>query len=105
MANNLATILDEDPEFFTPARLAAVTEQEIRQRIYNSLEEFALVDERARLIREVGQFMVDKQLTFEAFVRANLDCQDLVKAIIDNLPGFRDHAEYMDRTIFFYKRA
>jgi len=105
MANNLATILDDDPEFFTPARLAAVTEQEIRQRIYNSLEEFALVDERARLIREVGQIMVEKELTFEAFVRANLDCQDLVKAIIDNLPGFRDHAEYMGRTIFFYKRA
>ena len=26
MSNNLETILDEDPEFFTPARLAAVTE-------------------------------------------------------------------------------
>ena len=36
MAKNLASILDSDPEFFTAARLATVTEQVIRDRIYNS---------------------------------------------------------------------
>ena len=49
--------------------------------------------------------MLDKQITFEAFVRASIECTPLVKSIIDNLPGFRDHAEYNGRTIFFYKRA
>ena len=59
MTRNLEKILDSDPEWFTPARLATVTEHEIRDKVFASNGKFALVDERARLIREVGQRLME----------------------------------------------
>lgn len=97
MTRNLEKILDSEPEFFTPARLATVTEAEIRQRVFAGNTKFALVDERARLVREVGQRLLERQMNFEGFVRANLSCTKLVKAIIDTFEGFRDQAIYKGR--------
>ena len=57
MTGNLDKVFCSDPEFFTPARLAVVTEQEIREKVFNGNELFALVDERARLVREIGQHL------------------------------------------------
>ena len=36
MTRNLEKVLDADPEFFTPARLATVTEQEIREKVFDN---------------------------------------------------------------------
>lgn len=57
MTRNLEKILNADPDFFTPTRLAQVTEEEIRQKVYDGNEKFALVDERARLVRQLGSQM------------------------------------------------
>lgn len=105
MTRNLEKILDSDPGFFTPARLATVTEQQVRELVFAGNEKFALVDERARLVREVGQHLLSSQMTFEGFVSSNLSCTRLVKAIIDTFDGFRDQAIYKGRQVFFYKRA
>ena len=59
MTRNLEKIIDTDPEFFTAERLARVTEDEIRQNVFDGNQKFALVDERARLVRELGQRMLD----------------------------------------------
>ena len=74
MTRNLEKILDSDPDFFTPQRLAAVTEEQIRELVFDNNQKFALVDERARLVREMGSRLLDSQMTFEGFVRANLSC-------------------------------
>ena len=57
-ARNLEKLLNEDPEFFTPERLAVVTEDFVRDKIFSGLGKFALLDERARLLRELGQTMI-----------------------------------------------
>ena len=35
ITKNLEKVLDNDPDFFTPARLKTVTEDEIRARVYD----------------------------------------------------------------------
>ena len=105
MTRNLEKILNEDPEWFTPARLAVVTEEEIRAKVFANNQSFALVDERARLVREVGQRLLDLNLTFINFVELNKSCPRLVKAVVDTFEGFRDQAIYKGRQVFFYKRA
>ena len=54
MTRNLEKLLDTDPEFFTPLRLSEATEDFIREKVYDGNEKFALVDERARLVRQLG---------------------------------------------------
>ena len=68
MTRNLEKVLDSEPDFFTPIKLATVTEQEIRKKVFNNNQKFALVDERARLVREVGQRLLDADKTFLSFV-------------------------------------
>lgn len=53
MTRNLEKILINDPEFFTCARLKSVTKQNLREMVFADLE-FALVDERARIINEMA---------------------------------------------------
>lgn len=105
MTRNIEKILDSEPSFFTPLRLATVTEGEIRRRVFNNNWKFALVDERARLLREIGQRLLDADKTFLSFVQANTSCPKLVKSIVDTFEGFRDQAIYKGRQVFFYKRA
>ena len=91
MTRNLEKVLDADPEFFTPARLATVTEQEIREKVFDNNSQFCLVDERARLVRQLGlRIQESATQTFLSFVEANTSCPRLVKAIVDTFEGFRD---------------
>lgn len=105
MTRNLEKILKADPEFFTLPRLAVVTEQEIREKVFDGNTNFALIDERARLVREIGCRLSEKQMSFVQFVQNTPSCSLLVKAIIDTFEGFRDQAIYKGRQTFFYKRA
>lgn len=54
MTRNLEKILIHDPDFFTCARLKTVTEQNLREEVFANLKDFALVDERARIINEMA---------------------------------------------------
>jgi len=92
MTRNLEKLLDEDPEFFTPKRLAIVEESLIKEKIFDG-RNFGLLDERARLLRQLGAAFVNLNETFEEFVKSQgtvVDCVDLVRRITELLPGFRD---------------
>lgn len=60
MTKALAQILREEPEFFTSERLSLLTEQELRAKVFKDLEIFPLMDERARLVREVGHVVTKR---------------------------------------------
>ena len=90
MTRNLEKVLDTDPDFFTAERLAEVTESEIREKVFDGNEKFALVDERARLVRQLGQRVKETGMSLLALVRANSSCPKLAKAIVDTFEGFRD---------------
>ena len=53
MTKNLAKILDSSPDFFKPEKLAEVTAAFLKTEVFNNME-FALLEERARIVREVG---------------------------------------------------
>lgn len=103
MTRNLEKVLDSDPDFFTVPRLASVTEAQIRELIFAGNLKFGLVDERARLVRQLGLRLQEASCPdFLTFMRRHassdtsssqevaISCPRLVKAIIDTFEGFRD---------------
>jgi hypothetical protein len=53
MTKNLAKILHTNPECFSAELLSAMTSEWLNQFVFNNLD-FALLEERARIVREVG---------------------------------------------------
>jgi hypothetical protein len=53
MAKNLAKLFDSDPDFFLAERLANVNSDYVRSKVFENLE-FSLIDERTRIVNEVG---------------------------------------------------
>ncbi len=106
MTKNLAKILDSDPDYFHPENLAKTSAYWLKKEIFNSLD-FALLDERARIIREVGLVLsLDYSGSFYEYLqRANFDAVLLVRRIAKDFTGFRDEAIYDGEQVFFYKRA
>lgn len=54
MTKAFAKILKATPDFFTPSGLALTTSDFLKENVFTTPNEFALLDERARLLREVG---------------------------------------------------
>ena len=66
----------------------------------------ALLDERTRLLREVGENVRTQYGSYEAFVKtAGHSAVKLVNLVAATFPGFRDHAIYKGKQVFFLKRA
>lgn len=106
MTKNLAKVLDNEPSYFRPENLAKTTADWLKKEIFNSLD-FALLDERARIVREVGLVLtLDYSGSFYEYLRrANFDAVLLVRQIAKDFTGFRDEAIYDGEQVFFYKRA
>ncbi|TNV73753.1 hypothetical protein FGO68_gene10301 [Halteria grandinella] len=106
MTKNLAKILHSNPECFSAEMLSAMTPEWLKQFVFNNLE-FALLEERARIVREVG--IVIHTFYKGSFVKylsnVNWDAVKLVRQIAMDFTGFRDEAIYNGEQIFFYKRA
>ncbi|CDW83988.1 UNKNOWN [Stylonychia lemnae] len=106
MTKNLAKILDEQPDFFIPKQLTLVQADELKSRVFNNME-FALLEERARIVREIG-YIVETSFdgSFVKFLeRSDFDVPTLIKDIVQNFSGFRDEAIYQGEQVCFYKRA
>ena len=102
MARNLEKMLDTNPDFFTPNCLAEVQEEYLREHIFDGNKQFALVDERARLLRELGTELkglgTNEGSTFMDFIgKSGHDAPTLVKQVLDTFAGFRDQAIYQGR--------
>jgi len=50
MTRNFEKILKTNPEYFT-ANLSATTSDFLKEKVFTTEDEFALLDERARLLR------------------------------------------------------
>eukprot|EP00892_Ulva_mutabilis_P007559 jgi/Ulvmu1/5175/UM021_0192.1 len=88
------------------AALMNVSVENVRQ-MFRGASVVPLEEERARLLREVGQVLQSK---FSGKVsnlirKASHSAVHLVTLIAESFPGFRDHAVYNGRQVFFYKRA
>lgn len=106
MTKNLAKILEGSPEWFTAKRLSSVSATELKSSVFNNME-FALLEERARIVREIGA-VIDAYYggSFLKYMeKTGYDAVKLVRQIAMDFTGFRDEAIYNGEQIFFYKRA
>jgi len=71
MTRNLEKVLIKDPEFFTCDRLIDVTEEWLREHVYENNSKFCLVNERARILNEVGYIIkTEFDSSFYEFVKS-----------------------------------
>lgn len=95
MTKNLARILDERPEWFEAEGLQKVTAEVLKKEVFNIKEgEFSLLEERARIVREVGVVIQSeyKGSFMEFMDRGGWDSVRLVRQIAKEFTGFRDEA-------------
>jgi hypothetical protein len=106
MTKNLAKILDEDPDCFKAENLATITSKYLKEKVFNDME-FALLEERARIVREVGAVIHHYYggSFLEFLKRCDFDAVRLVREVARDFTGFRDEAIYNGEQVFFYKRA
>jgi len=77
------------------------------RQILGANGELQLIEARAHILNELGAFLIAKyngevNRLVEAAEKSALK---LVGLLVENLPSFRDVAEYYGKTIYFYKRA
>lgn len=80
MTKNLAKVLDSNPDYFLPDNLAKTTSAFLKTTIFNNMD-FALLEERARIVSELG--VVVKAYYNGSFLeylqKANWDAVNLVR--------------------------
>ncbi|EPS61718.1 hypothetical protein M569_13076 [Genlisea aurea] len=106
LAKGLKETLLSDKSAFDADRLQKYTGPELR-RMLKWTKPLPLENERARLLREVG---IGLESSFDGKASKLVDsCENsaakLVSLLTSHFPGFRDHAVYKGRQVFFYKRA
>eukprot|EP00775_Hariotina_reticulata_P004050 gene4050-4297_t len=106
LARGLKSSLLCDPLCLSAKRLAAITGPEVRELLHWP-RDLPQQEERARLLREIGSGLLRHYEGQASQLVAS--CQQsavrLVELLTAHFPGFRDHAVYKGRQVFFYKRA
>ena len=118
LSKGLKARVEADPSVISAERLSSITPEEVSsfflspsagspESTLNQTPLVPMVEERARLLREVGQVLIE---SFEGQV-ANMitsaggSARKLLRIITSSFPGFRDHTIFKGRQIFLYKRA
>jgi len=107
LVSNLLRLLRKEPSFYTPENLSNLTPQLCLEKIFFSIKDFPLIEERTRSLNELGKLILSKyERKFKNFIFLNKnDCTEVVKSITEGVSTFRDETLYKGRQIFFYKRA
>ncbi len=104
LAMALKQVIEADRRAFEASRLEQITAETLRAWLGRDLP---LMDERVRLLREVGHGLREHfdGYAVNLILAAQGSAAQLVGLVAAAFPGFRDHAIYRGRQIFFYKRA
>lgn len=112
IAISLKKVLEADPAAFDCHRLAELTPATLQGWLEGSGHAFPEVEERARLLRQVGIALAQRYphagggaLAVDLVREAHQSATQLVRLITEVLPGFRDEAVYAGRQVSLYKRA
>lgn len=98
--------LEEGKDFLNPAYLAVVSKKELAQILRGNVE-IPLLDERVKILNEIGSTLVDKfggQFS-NLLQKANKDAATLLNITLETFPSFQDFAYYKSEKVFFQKRA
>ncbi len=87
-------------------QLIKITPDQLRS-ILGGTGEIPLLDERAQILRELGQVLHEKFQGQAArlFQAASGSAVELVRLLTSHFPSFRDRATYRGQPVYFYKRA
>jgi hypothetical protein len=104
LARALRVVIIDDPQAFDADRLIGLTASQLAAWLGRPL---ALLEERARLLRELGAVLAAE---FDGDVAglvaaAQGSAARLATLTARYLPGFRDHGLHRGHQVFFYKRA
>lgn len=104
LAARLRDVVRADASAFDADRLAAVTPDALAAWLGADVWP---LDERARLVREVGQVLAARfdGRAARLVAAAGGSAAALAALAAEVLPGFRDHAVHDGRQVFLYKRA
>ena len=106
LAVSLKKALEEGVPIIRADYLAHITLDGL-QRIFGGRGELQLMEARAHILSELGEFLI-KEYGGEAHSLVEVagnSALSLVRLLVENLPSFRDGAEYLGEEIYFYKRA
>jgi hypothetical protein len=86
--------------------LSTISEPDLAKILEGNIQ-IPLLQERLKILREVGKVLVNKfDGDFSNMINeADGDSQMLLDMIIKNFPSFEDSATYKGKRIYFYKRA
>jgi hypothetical protein len=88
------------------AWLSEVTEDDLRRIFRGGKSELQLLDERARIWREVGATLVERyEARFSNVFASAGSCAGFLELLIGGFPRFDDTAVYADETVRFLKLA
>jgi len=108
------------PEWFAAESLARLSQEDLTQVLLSIYEQdfpqgmesflpefFAQMEERSRLVREVGLQLLRKWdgQCLNLIRAAKGSAVVLVDLVLESFPGFRDYAVYQGKQIAFHKRA
>jgi len=93
-------ILDDLEQF------ATMTEEKLK-RILDGTNEIPLLNERAQILRELGQVLSERfeGRAINLFEAADGSAARLIQLLTEHFSSFRDEAVYDGRKVCFYKRA
>ena len=104
LAGPLRDVITKDEHAFDGDRLANISKEDLVRWLG---QDFPLLDERLRLIREVGAAL-STHFGGQAsglIKSASGSAARLVELMTAHFPGFRDHCVYKGRQVFLYKRV
>lgn len=108
-STTLAKWLQPPPEFPLHSTLSTRTAKRAKTQETEDATHcpIPLVEERARLLREVGVVLLEHfdGLALRLVEKAGGSALKLVNLVTTYFPGFRDHSVYKGKQVFFYKRA
>lgn len=98
--------LDEGAALLNFEYCSQISKEEF-SKILRGNTEIPLLEERWKILREIGANMVAKYSgKVSSLIKgAEGDAQKLVELIVENFPSFSDTSSYKDKKIYFYKRA
>ena len=102
----LQRALEEGVPVTDGAWLAEVTEEQLREIFRGGNSELQLLDERARIWREVGKVLIERwDGRFSNVFSAADSCGEYLDLLTREFPRFDDTAEYDGATVRFWKLA
>lgn len=100
--------LDEDRNICNAEFLSNLTMKELKHILRSDSEtEMELLDERLQVLREAGCVLLENFNGdfINLLHKCNKSAQNLVQAIVEHFPSFKDTAVFNGKTVCLYKRA